>query len=325
MLGWIRAAHETSTVDHVGVHRSAAAGRGRSARRPRGDDALARARPAGPPRRAADVEARGRAGQGDHGRGRLVRASTWRWSWPPTIAGEQFAQTIQLLIEYDPQPPFDAGSPDKAPAEVVQLIETAARPYLEGAATGRARARPLRASRAKSSCSPVTSASSSSALSRWPSRHSERSRSPASRRGEPLLAEALAQDRAQVRLERPGAQVVGRVVAGVDVGEVGDGGPVDADRVAEQARVERRHLGQRPRRPRGGPARSGAWPRTGAGTRACSPARRRGRPPRPRRPSRSAASAASSVRCSNRNAKPSVTELSPRWRNSKGSVGSTFA
>ena len=27
------------------------------------------------------------------------------------IAGEDFAKTIQLLIEYDPQPPFDAGSP----------------------------------------------------------------------------------------------------------------------------------------------------------------------------------------------------------------------
>jgi putative intracellular protease/amidase len=43
------------------------------------------------------------------------------------IAGEEFAQTIQLLIEYDPQPPFDAGSPSKAPAEIVaQLRELAA-------------------------------------------------------------------------------------------------------------------------------------------------------------------------------------------------------
>jgi putative intracellular protease/amidase len=53
------------------------------------------------------------------------------------VAGEQFAQGIQLLIEYDPQPPFDAGSPDKAPPEVVQLIETAARSYLEDAAAAR--------------------------------------------------------------------------------------------------------------------------------------------------------------------------------------------
>ncbi|HEX3910319.1 MAG TPA: DJ-1/PfpI family protein [Solirubrobacteraceae bacterium] len=38
------------------------------------------------------------------------------------IAGEQVAQAIQLGIEYDPQPPFDAGSPQKAPAEVVELL-----------------------------------------------------------------------------------------------------------------------------------------------------------------------------------------------------------
>jgi hypothetical protein len=36
------------------------------------------------------------------------------------------AQTIQLGIEYDPQPPFDAGSPRKAPQLAVDLI-TAAR------------------------------------------------------------------------------------------------------------------------------------------------------------------------------------------------------
>jgi transcriptional regulator GlxA family with amidase domain len=38
------------------------------------------------------------------------------------IAGEQVAQAIQLGIEYDPQPPFDAGSPRKAPAEIVALL-----------------------------------------------------------------------------------------------------------------------------------------------------------------------------------------------------------
>ena len=35
------------------------------------------------------------------------------------VADAETAQAIQLMIEYDPQPPFDAGSPDKAPAEVV--------------------------------------------------------------------------------------------------------------------------------------------------------------------------------------------------------------
>jgi transcriptional regulator GlxA family with amidase domain len=37
------------------------------------------------------------------------------------IAGDTVAQAIQLGIEYDPQPPFDSGSPDKAPAEVVEI------------------------------------------------------------------------------------------------------------------------------------------------------------------------------------------------------------
>lgn len=40
------------------------------------------------------------------------------------IAGDQVAQAIQLGIEYDPQPPFDAGSPEKAPAEVVELLRS---------------------------------------------------------------------------------------------------------------------------------------------------------------------------------------------------------
>ena len=38
------------------------------------------------------------------------------------IAGPEVAQAIQLGIEYDPQPPFDAGSTTKAPAEIVELV-----------------------------------------------------------------------------------------------------------------------------------------------------------------------------------------------------------
>jgi transcriptional regulator GlxA family with amidase domain len=41
------------------------------------------------------------------------------------VAGDQIAQAIQLGIEYDPQPPFDAGSPEKAPADVVALVRRA--------------------------------------------------------------------------------------------------------------------------------------------------------------------------------------------------------
>jgi putative intracellular protease/amidase len=42
------------------------------------------------------------------------------------IAGEQTAQAIQLSMEYDPQPPFDCGSPAKAPKEIIDLVRGAA-------------------------------------------------------------------------------------------------------------------------------------------------------------------------------------------------------
>jgi transcriptional regulator GlxA family with amidase domain len=37
--------------------------------------------------------------------------------------GPELAQMIQLAVEYDPQPPFDAGSPAKAPAALVDLVQ----------------------------------------------------------------------------------------------------------------------------------------------------------------------------------------------------------
>jgi transcriptional regulator GlxA family with amidase domain len=37
-------------------------------------------------------------------------------------AGPEVAQAVQLAIEYDPQPPFDAGSPAKAPESIVELV-----------------------------------------------------------------------------------------------------------------------------------------------------------------------------------------------------------
>jgi len=42
------------------------------------------------------------------------------------IMGAAVAQAIQLSIEYDPQPPFDAGSPVKAGPEIVDLVRAAA-------------------------------------------------------------------------------------------------------------------------------------------------------------------------------------------------------
>jgi transcriptional regulator GlxA family with amidase domain len=42
------------------------------------------------------------------------------------IAGDQYAQAIQLGIEYDPEPPFVGGSTAKAPPEIVELVRSAA-------------------------------------------------------------------------------------------------------------------------------------------------------------------------------------------------------
>jgi putative intracellular protease/amidase len=43
------------------------------------------------------------------------------------VAGDEVAQAIQLMIEYDPQPPYDAGSPAKAPAQIVARLRDGSR------------------------------------------------------------------------------------------------------------------------------------------------------------------------------------------------------
>ncbi len=40
------------------------------------------------------------------------------------IAGDDLARGIQIGIEYDPDPPFDAGSPEKLPPEMVEMVRT---------------------------------------------------------------------------------------------------------------------------------------------------------------------------------------------------------
>jgi len=49
------------------------------------------------------------------------------------VAGDDVAQAIQLGIEYDPQPPFDAGSPAKAPQPIVDLLRSRSLFVAEGA------------------------------------------------------------------------------------------------------------------------------------------------------------------------------------------------
>lgn len=46
--------------------------------------------------------------------------------------GDEMAQAIQLAIEYDPQPPFDAGSPEKAPPAVVERLRSRSRFIMRG-------------------------------------------------------------------------------------------------------------------------------------------------------------------------------------------------
>jgi transcriptional regulator GlxA family with amidase domain len=48
------------------------------------------------------------------------------------VAGDFVAETIQLGIEYDPQPPFDAGSPLKAPEAAVEFLRGQSRFLLTG-------------------------------------------------------------------------------------------------------------------------------------------------------------------------------------------------
>jgi transcriptional regulator GlxA family with amidase domain len=41
-------------------------------------------------------------------------------------AGPEVAQAVQLGIEYDPDPPFDSGSPQKAAPEIVEIVRSVA-------------------------------------------------------------------------------------------------------------------------------------------------------------------------------------------------------
>ena len=38
----------------------------------------------------------------------------------PQLRGDDYAQALELSLEYDPDPPFHSGSPDKAPPKILQ-------------------------------------------------------------------------------------------------------------------------------------------------------------------------------------------------------------
>ncbi|MEV6400298.1 DJ-1/PfpI family protein [Streptomyces sp. NPDC051907] len=43
------------------------------------------------------------------------------------VAGERRAQAVQLAVEHDPRPPYDAGSPATAPADLVEELRSRSR------------------------------------------------------------------------------------------------------------------------------------------------------------------------------------------------------
>jgi cyclohexyl-isocyanide hydratase len=47
------------------------------------------------------------------------------------LIGEEGAKNLQLSFEYDPQPPFDCGSPEKAGAERVSRMRERLAPMLD--------------------------------------------------------------------------------------------------------------------------------------------------------------------------------------------------
>jgi putative intracellular protease/amidase len=51
------------------------------------------------------------------------------------VSGAKTAQAIQLLMEYDPRPPFDTGSVEKAPPEVVSSMRAVRDFIINGART----------------------------------------------------------------------------------------------------------------------------------------------------------------------------------------------
>jgi cyclohexyl-isocyanide hydratase len=47
------------------------------------------------------------------------------------LAGKEVAEAVELNLEYAPAPPFNAGSPETAPAEVVQTVRKRMAPIIE--------------------------------------------------------------------------------------------------------------------------------------------------------------------------------------------------
>ena len=110
-------------VHHLGVHRRAGARRGRAAHRTDRDHALARRRSCS----TRWVRSTCRSGWSSTCPERIITAAgvssgiDMALRLVELLVGRDAAQASQLMIEYDPQPPFDAGDLAKASAETKEL------------------------------------------------------------------------------------------------------------------------------------------------------------------------------------------------------------
>ena len=108
-------------LDDIGVHRLVAARRGRLARGPRATTHWASYEELASTGAVPTARTSGRAGQ-DHHRGRCLVGHRHGTDAHRPCRRRRHGQAIQLSIEYDPQPPFDCGSPAKAGPEFVELL-----------------------------------------------------------------------------------------------------------------------------------------------------------------------------------------------------------
>ena len=133
-------------VDDLGLHRLPAARRRRAARRDARDDPLPRARPARRARRRARPRPRRRAGQDPHRRRRLVGHRHGPAPGPAQVRrrgrpGRPARHRVR------PPAPVDAGSPEKAPKEIVDLVTAVFK--AQDAGGGEAAKQPARIARAR--------------------------------------------------------------------------------------------------------------------------------------------------------------------------------
>ena len=57
------------------------------------------------------------------------------------LKDDRYAKWVQLVMEYSPQPPFQSGSPDEAPAELTTMSQTMFKPFLQAARSAATAAR----------------------------------------------------------------------------------------------------------------------------------------------------------------------------------------